>query len=104
MEFVQLSATGKEMLSDLVAELAKLQALMRKLKSERRETDAESFRKEMEDGKLQLEMLTGTMSDRFPFLATILTRDKSKPDPAGSDSREQTPKSQPLVISVDLFG
>src|SRR5208282_20039 len=68
VEFVQLSTGGKEMLADLIMELARLQALMNRLRSERREIDAGSFRKELEDGRLQAALL----SERFPFLRTIL--------------------------------
>ena len=38
------------MLSDLIKELARVQAIMNRLKSARRDLDAESFRKELEDG------------------------------------------------------
>lgn len=63
MEFVHLSAGGKDLLEDMVADLAKMQTVLNRLKSARRETDAESFRKELEDGKLQV----ATLRARFPF-------------------------------------
>ena len=56
------------MLGDLIAELARLQAVMNKLKAARREIDAESFRRQLEHGQRQAAML----SERFPFLGTIL--------------------------------
>ena len=67
MEFLQLSTGGKELLADLVTDLARVQAVMNKLKSVRRETDAASFRKQLKEGKRQAAML----SARFPFLGTI---------------------------------
>jgi hypothetical protein len=116
MEFVHLSAGGKQMLADLVKELARLEAVMNKLKAARREINAESFRKQLEEGKLQAAML----SERFPFLGTILPAEKSKESPKESSGesseksseqdqaafpgRERIVASQPLVISVDLFG
>jgi PilZ domain len=64
LEFVRLSARGKDSLSGLVTDLARLQAIMDKLKSVRREMDEKAFRQELEQGKLQAE----TLSARFPFL------------------------------------
>ena len=64
VEFVYLSSGGKDLLAGLVTDLARLQALMKKLKSDRREMDEELFRKELADGRLQATML----SERFPFL------------------------------------
>ncbi|MGB6385930.1 MAG: PilZ domain-containing protein [Terriglobales bacterium] len=105
MEFVHLSSGGKDMLADLIAELARLQAVMNKLKSARREIDAESFREELEDGKLQ----AMTLSDQFPFRGTILSAGTSKPDLATSaeiipSKKDTIVDAQPLVITVDLFG
>jgi len=99
MEFVHLSAGGKDLLADLVTDLARLQALMNKLKSARREMDAESFRMQLEDGKLQVALL----SKRFPFLGTILAAESSEPDHAASDGQDRIAETQPLVIPVDLF-
>ncbi len=99
MEFVQLSAGGKDLLADLVTDLAKLQAVMSKLKSARREMDAESFRKQLEDGKLQAKVL----SERFPFLRTILSRESSEPEQAVPAGQDRVVAAQPPVITVDLF-
>lgn len=100
MEFVRLSTGGKDLLADLVAELARLQAIMNKLKSARREMDAESFRRQLEIGKLQ----AGILSDRFPFLRTILCVESSEPDQSASEGQDRLTEAQPLVIPVDLFG
>ena len=103
VEFVHLSAAGKDMLAELVADLARLQALMNKLKADRREMDAEAFRKEMEDGKYQAERL----SERFPFLRTVLPAENSEdgveagPESAG---KQGSAEGESLVIAVDLFG
>jgi hypothetical protein len=99
LEFVQLSSGGKEMLSGLIGELARLQAALNQLKSVRREMDAEAFRKELENGKHQATIL----SERFRFLPTIL--------PAGNSQQEDTERAgddgsveKRLVVSVNLFG
>ncbi len=100
IEFVHLSAGGKDLLADLVAQLARLQAIMNQLKSARREMDAESLRRELQAGKLQ----AGILSERFPFLRTILCVESSEPDQAASEGQDRIMEAQPLVIPVDLFG
>ena len=99
MEFVHLSAGGKGLLAGLVAELARLQAMVNKLRSTRREMDAESFRQQLEDGRLQAQML----SKRFPFLGTTLPAESSEAEKAALASPDQIVANQPLVINVDLF-
>ena len=99
MEFVHLSAVGKDRLSDVIAELARLQAVMNKLRSVRRETDAESFRGQLETGRLQAAML----SERFHVLRTILKAEGSEPDQAASGDKDRIVEAQPLVITVDIF-
>jgi hypothetical protein len=116
MEFVHLSAGGKGLLADMVTDLARLQAVMHKLKSARREMDAKSFRKQLEEGRLQAAML----SERFPFLGTILQaessaespresprenpEESSPPDQLRSASQSRIVEARPFVITVDLFG
>ena len=106
VEFLHLSAGGKDTLADLVTDLARLQALMNKLKSARCEMDAESFRKELEEGSHQAAWL----SERFPFLRTILPAGgleeslEESLDPHDESGKDRTAKAQPLVIRVDLFG
>jgi hypothetical protein len=103
MEFVHLSTGGKDMLADLITELARLQAVMNKLKSARREMDAESFRGQLENGRRQAAML----SKRFPFRGTILRAEnagESSELQAASAGQDLSVEAQPLVISVDLFG
>jgi len=99
LEFVHLSAGGKDMLAGLVTDLARLQALMNKLKSVRREKDAESFRKELENGKHQAAML----SARFPFLRAILPGENSERKESESAGDDESVEER-LVVSVNLFG
>ena len=100
VEFVHLSTGGKDLLEDLVAELARLQEVMNKLRSARRETDTESFRRQLEDGRLQAAML----SERFPFLGTILPGENPEPNQSASAGKDRIAEPQPLVIAVNLFG
>jgi hypothetical protein len=98
MEFVHLSAGGKDLLADLVTDLAKLQAVMNKLKL-RREMDTEPFRRLLEDGERQAAML----SKRFPFLGTIRGAESSEAGEEASAGKDRVVEAQPLVIRVDLF-
>ena len=116
IEFIHLSAGGKHTLADLVTELARVQAVMNKLKAARREINAESFKKQLEEGKLQTAML----GERFPFLRTTLRAESSRegseesPGESSGESSEaeqvasvgkhRAAEAQPLVIRVDLFG
>ena len=99
VEFVRLSANGKDMLADVVTDLARLQALMSKLKSDRRKMDAELFRREMEEGNLR----GATLRDRFLFLRTILPAEDAegeKTETAGTGNIGE----KRLVVPIDLFG
>jgi hypothetical protein len=104
LEFVRLSPSGKDMLADLIKELARLQAFVDKVKSSRRDLDAESFRRQLEEGKLQALRL----SKRFPFLGTILpaesSGESSELDQVASDGKDRIEEAQQLVVPVDLFG
>ena len=111
LEFVHLSSGGKDMLADVLAQMAKLQAIMDKLKSAR-DTDAESLKQELEDGTVQAVM----SSERFPVLGTILGAENSEAiseesqgensesEPAASARKALIAVAQPLVITVNLFG
>ena len=104
VEFVQLSAGGKEKLEELMAELARSQALLNRLKCERRERDEEAFRRELEEGRLH----AGRLSERFPFLQTILSSEKSeykaKTEQAKSSGENCRVATLPLIVNIDLFG
>jgi len=112
MEFVHLTTGGKDLLANMVTDLARLQAVMNKLRTVRREMDAESFKRELEDGRRQAAML----SKRFPFLGTIMQAESSEasclevpgesagPEDLPSASQDRIVGGDPLVITVDLFG
>ena len=115
IEFVQMSSGGKDMLADVIQELARFQTHMKKLTSARRDTDAKTFRRQVEEGRVQAEIL----SRRLPVVRTDLgiedlghsskessekrSRDSSKQNPTLSTDNNRIGKDQPLVITVDLF-
>jgi len=104
LEFVHLSAGGKDMLAGLVTDLARLQAVMNKLKLARREMDAETFRTELEAGKNHASKL----SEQFPFLRNILpvrsSEESARPGAIATAAKDGSGEEQTLVITVDLFG
>ncbi|MGD0790278.1 MAG: PilZ domain-containing protein [Terriglobales bacterium] len=99
IEFIHLSAGAKEMLADLVAELARLQAVLNDLQSACRDMDPEAFRRQVDYRRLQAAML----SERFPFLGTILPAESSEPDQVASAGKESSKEGQPLLIPDDLL-
>ena len=100
IEFVQLSAGGKEMLVDLIGELSRLQAVMNELRSARREMDAESYRKQLAEGKL----LAAMLNEQIPMLRTILQAENTVPDETVPNSKARKEDTNPLEVLVDLFG
>jgi hypothetical protein len=115
IEFVQLSSGGKDMLGELLAELARLQGVMNKLKAARREADTESLRRELEVGTARASLL----SSRFSLVGKVLptestgqkseesTLENSTSTPAAStaalEDANRTAEASPLVIAVNLF-
>ncbi len=96
------------MLADLVTELARLQAIMNKLKGTRREMDADAFKEELERGRLQATLLR----ERFPFFGTTVGADhlwRSSKESLAEDTfadaaSDSTAENESLVLRVDLFG
>jgi molybdenum-dependent DNA-binding transcriptional regulator ModE len=100
LEFVRMSAGGKDALVGVITDLARLQALMNRLKSARREMDEAAFRQELKQGKLQSEMT----SARFPFLGIRLKAEnvEASLEAASAEKNEQA-EPAPLVVAVNLF-
>jgi hypothetical protein len=99
IEFVYLSRGGKDLLADLVAELARLQAFINHLKAVRRETEAEEFRKHLESGKL----LASMWRDRLRSLEGLVPAESSETGQVSSAGGESSKGEQPLVTPVRLF-
>ena len=99
IEFVRLSAGGKELLADLVSELARLRSVIDDLMSARRDMDAETFRKHIEAGKLHAAMF----ATRYPFLKTTVTAEILEQEQVESAPRQPAWQAR-NIIPVDLFG
>ncbi len=99
IEFVRLSAGGKDLLSELVSELARLRAIIDNLMLARQEIDAKRFRKQVEAGKLHAALFAA----RYPFLTTTLSTEISEQEESAPASK-QLIADAPKVIPVDLFG
>lgn len=100
IEFVRLSSGGKDMLTDLIAELERLQAIMNKLKAASAEIDPEVLRRELENGSHQAAMLREELRFRGSILMGESAGEISELQSAGKDPME----APALVINVDLFG
>jgi hypothetical protein len=98
IQFIYLSRGGKDMLTELVAELAKSQALMNQFRSSRRELEAEELRWKLENGRHVAEMWT----DRSHCFGTpeLTGIGSAKATPAGGDS---SVGAERLVVPVRLF-
>jgi hypothetical protein len=98
IEFVHLSAGGRDLLEYLIADLARLRAVMNKLRSGRRGTDDALFRMELKGGNLQKAL----SSERFALLRTILPAENAEEKKPESAS-EVVSVEKRLVVSINLF-
>jgi hypothetical protein len=96
IEFVQMSAGGKDMLVDLIAQFERLATAVNKLRSERMGTE-EQLRREMEQAEVRVARLGGR--DLSPARAIRL--DSSGHEPT---EQERAVEVAPLLLRVDLFG
>jgi hypothetical protein len=101
IQFIYLSRGGKDLLAHLIAELARLQALINQLKAARRdaESESESFRKQLESGKL----LAAMWRERLRSLEGLAPAESSETDQVSSAGGESSKGGQPLVTPVRLF-
>jgi len=98
MEFVTMSASGKEMLAELCEQFSRIQQLLRKLRSERQSED--ELLRDMTKAGIRAALL----GELFPSIR----RCENNQDPELKSSTNATDdrrvESLPLVIKVDLFG
>jgi len=87
------------LLADLVSELARLRAVIDNLMSARRDMDTETFRKQIEAGKLHAAMF----ATRYPFLETTLSAEIAEQNLVESAPQELIAQAR-NIIPVDLFG
>jgi hypothetical protein len=107
IEFVRLSAGGKDMLGEVVAEMERVQAIVNRLKAANAGIDPELLRRELENGSHQAAMLReelrfrGTMFRGENAAESAEESSELQIGPAGKDPMADR---QALVINVDLFG
>jgi hypothetical protein len=104
IEFVQLSAGGKDMLADLIRELARLRTAMNKLRAGSVRAGGRSFRRQLEEGKSQANDLGNKIAALEKVIATDSAGEISEPKRAVSTGGNPIVQTRPLVITVDLFG
>jgi len=99
MEFVRLSAHGRDMLAEVVEELARWQAVVNQLRSARRGVEAEVLLRELERGELH-----GLLLHRYlPVLRAAPSPEGREAAPTNADSEPLIVKAQPEIVPVDLF-
>jgi PilZ domain-containing protein len=99
MEFVHLSARGKDMLADAVERLARLQALMNQLRSARRGLEAEMLLRELEcEGFYSIQL-----NQHLPVLKAVPSEERREEAPRSADSEPLIVEAQADTIPVDLF-
>jgi hypothetical protein len=85
-----MSAGGKDVLAELIAELARLQAGMSKLRSARREMNAATFEQELKEGRRQ----AARVSERLSYLGTILKAESAERGGGQSAELSRTVEAQ----------
>jgi PilZ domain len=103
IEFVRLGGSGKDILADLVEELARRQAAMKKLRNIPRDVEAREFRAHIDEGKARAQSL----SRDFPSFGRALSSESSAEElgpisDAAAEARKAV-EASPLVLTVDLF-
>ncbi len=99
MEFLQLSAGGREMLRDAVAHLARLQAYLDRVAAARREEQQKLLLREMESEGLRRCLVSG----HIPLLGTGLfaeSKEQSSPEAASPERSADDPGED---SAVDIF-
>jgi hypothetical protein len=99
MEFVQLSARGKDILAEVVEELARLQALVNQLRSARHEAEAEQLLRELERGGFSAILL----NHRLPILGAAPSQERREEAPVKAEPEPLIVEAKAEVVPVDLF-
>jgi hypothetical protein len=98
MEFVHLSAHGKDMLAGVVERLARLQALVNQLRSARRGVETEMLLRDLEREGFHAILL----NQPLPVLGAVLPRESEDASPV-ADPEPPIVKAEVEIIPVDLF-
>jgi hypothetical protein len=99
MEFVRLSARGKDMLAELVEELARWQALLNQLRSARRGVEAEVLLRELERAPLHALLLNRSL----PVLRAVPAQEGREEAQTNADSDRLIANARAEIVPVDLF-
>jgi hypothetical protein len=99
MEFVHLSARGKDMLADVVERLARLQALVNQLRSGRRQEDAEMLLRELEREGFRAILL----NQPSRVLEAVPSQERREEVPRSADSEPLIVEAQAENVPLDLF-
>jgi hypothetical protein len=99
MEFVHLSARGKDMLADVVDRLARLQALLNQLRAGRREEEAEMLLRELEREGFRAILL----NQHLPVLEAVPSQERREEVPSSADSEPLIVEAHADIVPVDLF-
>ena len=99
MEFVHLSARGKDMLAEVVEEMARLQALVNQLRSARREAEAEQLLRELERGGFSALLL----SRRLSILGLASPQKLHEEAPAKAEPEQLVVEAKAEILPVNLF-
>jgi hypothetical protein len=99
MEFVRLSARGKDMLAEVVEELARWQALANRLRSAHRGAEAEVLLRELERRPLHALLL----NRRLPVLRAVPSPERHDEAATNADSESSVVRAGAQIVPVDLF-
>ena len=98
LEFLQLSAGGRDMLHEVIAQLARLRVRAIVLRAGDREEDADSW-DDLDDGSPQAIGL----KERFPALATVLPPEPREGAALVTTGEKPVPEPDPDASFLDLF-
>ncbi|MBZ5546625.1 MAG: PilZ domain-containing protein [Acidobacteriia bacterium] len=99
LEFVHLSARGKDLLADVVERLARLQALVNQLRSARRDAEAEVLLRELERKGFHAILL----NQYLRVVGAVLPQEPREEAPTAANSEPLIVEAQAEIVPVDLF-
>jgi hypothetical protein len=100
IEFEQLGDRAKEMLADVITEMAHLQAAINKFQSTNPDVDVETLEQQVKEGNLTEE----EPEPRIPIFVSILKALRIEPKPSPLAEEIACVKDEDLVVRVDFVG
>jgi hypothetical protein len=98
-EFVHLSARGKDMLAEVVEEMARLQAFVNQLRAARREVEAEQLLQELEREGFS----TLLLKRRLPILGAAMSEEPRDEAPTKAEPEPVVVEAKAEILPVNLF-